>query len=315
MDYRHFSIQEIAEGVFAAIHREGGAAYSNTGIIDLGGISMLFDTSDSPLAASELLHAIKELTGQSPRWIINSHNHGDHWGGNQVFTAEGTIISTRKTRSGMMAWGKEIEKMKSHPEKVEATIREIEEKLKGENDPIQRKALERNLVRNRYLLESLPQYRFSPPSLTFTGSLEFHGSKRSTELIATGPAHTPEECHLVLRKEKIVFCGDLGFFDCPPFIPPDVSLEGWLDRLAAFGGSEFRVFVPGHGPVGDKTSLTRQAEYLTSMRDLVSEAVMKGSSLDQVLKIPLPAQFSDWSPFIQRNENNLRVLYKLQGGN
>jgi cyclase len=293
MESQHFAIHELAEGVFAAIHREGGGAYSNAGIIDLGGQTLVFDTFDMVVAARDLLKAAKELTGRSPRWVVNSHSHGDHWGGNQVFAKEAVILATHQTREDILEWGEEIEEMKKDPGKVAAEIRRIEKKLLKEKDVFQRTALERNLARNRFLLADLPDFKFHPPTLTFNGSLTFHGSKRSAEL----------------AREKILFTGDLAFFDCPPFMAMNCSVDGWLAKLEEFRNSAMKIFVPGHGQLGDKRDLKRQQKYLRVMRDLVAAAVEKGKTRAEVLQLSLPAGFEDWAGSVRRNENNLQTLY------
>jgi cyclase len=309
MGYRHFSIQELSEGVFAAIHQEGGAAYSNAGIIDLGGQTLVFDTFDMAVAAKELLAACEDLTGRRPAWVVNSHKHGDHWGGNQVFDGQAVILSTHQTRSGMLNWGAEIERMKNNSAEVEGRIKELEDKLRNEKDTLQRAVIERNLNRNRFLLADLPDFRFCPPTVTFEGTMVFRGEKRTIELVATGPGHTPEECHLVLREDKVIFTGDLAFFGCPPFMAPDCSLVGWLGKLDEFQKSDIKVFVPGHGGVGNNGDLQREQDYICVMRDLVAEAVQKKRLLEDVLKMRLPKEFEDWEVYIARNENNLRTLY------
>ena len=54
----HFRLEQIAEGVYAAIAREGGAAHSNAGIVDLGDRTLVFDTLGTPKAAEELRAAV-----------------------------------------------------------------------------------------------------------------------------------------------------------------------------------------------------------------------------------------------------------------
>ena len=51
---RHFTIEKIADGVFAVFHRTGGWAISNSGIVDLGEFSLVFDTFISVQAANDL---------------------------------------------------------------------------------------------------------------------------------------------------------------------------------------------------------------------------------------------------------------------
>jgi cyclase len=319
MEYQHFSIHTLDEGVFAAIHKEGGAAHSNAGIIDLGGSTVVFDTFDLAVAAKELLIACKELTGRAPAWVVNSHKHGDHWGGNQVFVEEAVIVATHQTRSGMLGWGEELAKLGANPREIEMRIEQLERKLQGEKDLLQRATLERSLVRNRYMLADLPHFVFTPPTLTFSGTISFRGSGRSVELTSVEHAHTPEECYLTLPGTRIIFTGDLAFFACPPFIAQDSSLDGWMNMLEILTESDFECFIPGHGPIGNHVDLKRQREYLAVMLDLVKEAVEKKLSLEDILGISEPSQFKKWGVFPQRHENNLRSIYfqitqKLKGG-
>jgi cyclase len=311
MDFSHFSIQELGEGVFAALHKEGGAAYSNAGIIDLGGRVLVFDAFESLTAGKELHTAVTHLTGKRATWLANSHKHGDHWGGNQAFSAEAVILSTPLTRLGMLGWGKEMENMKTRPHVIKKEIRDLEKKLENEVDSIQRATLERRLNRNRVQLSDLPEFKFCPPELTFQGKMTFHGSKRDLELVTVGPAHTPEECYLVLPGEKIIFTGDLAFFDSPPFIAEDCSLQGWMEQLGGFIRSEVEVFVPGHGGLGGKANLELEQSYLISMRDMVTEAIGGGKTLEAILSEPLPEPFAAWRFFEARNQNNVRSLFKI----
>ena len=319
MEYKHFSIHTLDEGIFAAIHKEGGAAYSNAGIIDLGGSTVVFDTFDMAVAAKELMDACKDLTGRVPSWVINSHKHGDHWGGNQVFGEKAVIVATHQTRSGMLAWGEELTKLGTNPREIETRIQQLVDKIKNEKDALQRASLERSLVRNKYMLEDLPHFKFTPPTLTFSGTMSFRGTDRSVELTSVEHAHTPEECYLTIPGTRIIFTGDLAFFACPPFIPQDGSLEGWMNRLETLSNSDFKYFVPGHGPLGDSTDLIRQMEYLRVMRDVVEEAINKKLSREEILEIAEPSQFSNWGIFPQRHDNNLRSIHfqltrEIKGG-
>jgi cyclase len=313
IETKHFDLHQLAEGVYAAIHKEGGAAYSNAGIVDIGERVLVFDAFDMLSAAKELRSAIEKLIGKPVTWLVNSHKHGDHWGGNQVFADDAIIISTPRTRKEMLAWGadleKEKEKIKIDPSRIQNEILEMERKLQIEVDPMKRFSLERVLVRNRYMLNDLPEFEFRPPNQTFTGTVVFHGSNHKAELTACGPGHTPEECILYLPDEKIVFTGDLAFFDSPPFMAPDCNPTHWIEELESLRHSKNKFFVPGHGPVGTKRDLALEREYLQTICDLVAGRLMDGGSLNDVLALALPEKFSGWSKYAVRNENNLRTLY------
>ena len=63
-DSRHFRLEQLAEGVYAAIHIEGGGAIGNAGIVDLGDRTLVFDAFLAPQPAADLRTAAEALTGR-----------------------------------------------------------------------------------------------------------------------------------------------------------------------------------------------------------------------------------------------------------
>src|SRR5262245_11988679 len=99
---KHFSLQQLAPGVWAAIQNDkGGHAISNAGIIDLGNKTLVFDAFMNPDAATELKQTAEQLTKHPVSFVINSHYHDDHIRGNQVFVPGASIISTEWTKDEM----------------------------------------------------------------------------------------------------------------------------------------------------------------------------------------------------------------------
>lgn len=95
---RHFHLERLAEGVYAAMAIDGAGAMCNAGIVDLGDRTLIFDTFWTPEAGQDLRAAAEHLTGHAITYVINSHYNADHIHGNQVFSTETTIISTSRTR-------------------------------------------------------------------------------------------------------------------------------------------------------------------------------------------------------------------------
>src|SRR5688572_8475943 len=96
----NFHIQELAKGVWAAIHNDQyGRAICNAGIVDLGDKTLIFDPFMTPSAAQQLKETAERLTGKPVTIVVNSHYHNDHTRGNQVFAPFATIISTNYTRN------------------------------------------------------------------------------------------------------------------------------------------------------------------------------------------------------------------------
>ena len=102
-DSKHFRLQELAGGVYAAIHISGGAAIGNAGIVDLGDRTLIYDTFIAPQPAGDLRRAAEALFGRPVDFVVSSHWHNDHIWGNQVFDAETDIVSTAETRRMIIA--------------------------------------------------------------------------------------------------------------------------------------------------------------------------------------------------------------------
>jgi glyoxylase-like metal-dependent hydrolase (beta-lactamase superfamily II) len=81
---KHFQLQRLTDGVYAAVATERGHAICNAGIIDTGDRTIVFDTFISPDPAKDLLKAAKRLTPQNVIRVVNSHYHNDHIGATKL---------------------------------------------------------------------------------------------------------------------------------------------------------------------------------------------------------------------------------------
>lgn len=310
----HFELKQIAEGVYAAIAIAGGGARSNAGIIDLGDHTLIFDTFLTPTAAEDLRAAAEHLTGRLATYVINSHAHSDHWCGNQVFASHAPIIATHQTWEMIPMMMDYMEQLKEDPSELEKEVQEDEERLKTETDARRRKALEASIGRGRHVLASLPTLEFRLPNQTFEGTLVFHGPKRRVELLTEGKGHTDSDAYLVLPEERIMFMGDLGFFQTQPFMG-SCDPAAWMAQLESMQQSNVETFVPGHGPLGTKADIALQMEYITALEELVAQVIQEGGSVEKALQWPLPAQFDGWLVGeMARFERNVRSSYERLSG-
>jgi glyoxylase-like metal-dependent hydrolase (beta-lactamase superfamily II) len=117
---KHFQIELLADGVYAAVASEQGYAICNAGVIDIGDRTILFDTFISPEAARDLLKVAEQLTSHKITHVVNSHGHNDHIRGNQVFGSDVDIFSTVKTREAIAR--NEPEEIKSEKETIPKEI-------------------------------------------------------------------------------------------------------------------------------------------------------------------------------------------------
>jgi len=317
---RHFTLHAIgpadAPGVYAAIAREGGGASSNAGIVDLGDRTLVFDTFVTPQAGADLKAAAEQLTGRPVAYVVNSHSHRDHWSGNQAFAPETAIISTPQTREIIVTQGvDQVRYVKAHPEEVQQAIVALEEQIQAleeedrDADEQQIAALRDRIQMFHATLETLPDLAPTPPNQTFDRRIVLHGSGRTAELVTHGGGHSPGDALLILPEERVIFLGDLAFFQCHPFMGTSTP-ENWraiLDQILTTGAE---TFVPGHGPLGTREDVARQQQYVVALTDLVQQALSAGQSVEETCQQPIPASFDAWTGGLHRFEANVRYLYQ-----
>jgi glyoxylase-like metal-dependent hydrolase (beta-lactamase superfamily II) len=303
---RHYKLEKLAEGVYAAIHNnEGGYAICNAGIIDLGDKTIVLDPFISPAAARDLKQHAEYLTGKKVSLVLNLDPHSDHTRGNQVFVPGANILSTPNGR-------KYIES------NFEEELEENRNSISGELDEIQKQLLaasgqekvELTLFEDecKAIIESLPELKMTLPDITLRDTLVIYGSKRKLLVIPTGTGHTNGDMVAYLPDDNIIFMSDQLFVKCHPYFG-DGDPESWNNNLKKIITLNPRVAVPGHGPVGDINSLYMMVDYIETMNDLVKRKIEAGGDEDDVMNIPLPDKFSDYliSSFYKVN---MRFLYR-----
>ena len=301
----YFHLEQLADGVWAAIVERGTGAWGNAGIVALGERTLVFDTFLTPVAARDLRTAAEVLTGQSVAYIVNSHYHMDHIHGNAVFD-DATIITTGKTRERIANRGAEIlARMREQPDDLASLDAEIASAATlGLADDLR--------VRQgdyRALYAALPELTLRLPDITFERRLSLHGSARTAEVLSYGGGHTSSDAFLYLPAERIAFLGDLlGVRMHPSFGQAD--LEQWDEILERIEALDIQTVVPGHGPVGTLADVAALREYLGDMEMLVDEAIVRGETARQITALPPPGAYASWDARTIYTDN-LRHLYDL----
>jgi cyclase len=194
---KHFRLQQLADGVYAAIHIAGGAAIGNAGIVDLGDRTLVYDTFIAPQAAQDLRTAAEALTGRAIDTVIDSHWHNDHIWGNQVFGAGTDIISTEETRRLIIAT-RGHGAYDSFMAEAEANLEATRAQLEGTEDEGQRRQLALWVDYHQSVVETKPILQIRAPNVTFVERLAFHGTDRPAEVIDFVGGHTESDAILFL---------------------------------------------------------------------------------------------------------------------
>ncbi len=306
---KHFRLQRLADGVYAAIHIDGGAAIGNAGIVDLGDRTLIYDTLFTPQAGEDLRSAAEALFGRPIAAAINSHWHNDHIWGNQALSATTDIIATEETRRLIIATrghGAYDAFMAS----AEANLESTRAAFQATEDEGQRRQLALWIDYHRSVVEMKPTLQVRPPNLTFTGRLAFHGPARSAELLTYAGGHTESDAVLFLPQEGIAFLSDLLFIGHQPYLG-----GGDPDRLrhilAEVSDLAPKLLVPGHGPVGTADSLQAMSQYVTTLDGLARKMVADGEAEEKIDKMPIPQPYDAWL-FAAFFPVNMHFLYQRQ---
>jgi len=291
-DSKHFRLQQVADGVYAAIHIAGGAAIGNAGIVDLGDRTLVYDSFFTPQAAEDLKTAAEALTGRPIDAVINSHWHNDHIWGNQVFDASTEIISDEETRRMTIATRGHGD-YDSFMAGAEANLEATRAQLQATEDKGQRRQLAMWLDYHQSVVDIKPILQVRAPNLTFAKRLAFHGTERTAELITFVGGHTESDAVLYLPQEGIVFMSDLLFIRHQPYLgggDPEMLCDA-LDRVSDL---KPKLLVPGHGPAGAIDSLTTMKQYVRTLDNLALKMVEDGKDEQDIDQMAIPEPYDDW---------------------
>ncbi|MBA7583231.1 hypothetical protein ES708_25172 [subsurface metagenome] len=286
VDSEHFTIKKIIDGVWATISTPGGSHICNSGIIDLGDETLIFDTGLCRESANDLRNTALDLTGRIPSIVVNSHLHSDHFWGNSVFHEARVITSQENVRITEPKWKQAGEQTYYS---AKGAIEEARRQLDSESE------YEREYAKifTGYLsgiIDTWPSLEYKTPDDTFNGSMSLKGNERSIEIIEYRNGHSESDCVVHLPKEKIVFTGDLcyiGFHPCLDLGDPLNTLN-ILDQLNVL---EVETVVPGHGFVGDSGAFDDMKEYIQTLVGLVRGIVSNEGSREEAESIPVPEKY------------------------
>ncbi|RRN67214.1 MBL fold metallo-hydrolase [Peribacillus simplex] len=304
---KHFRLNQVAEGIFAAISVPGTGSLGNATIIDLGNSTLVVDTFTTIQAAEDLQAAAIYLTGNPVSYVINTHWHSDHTSGNQLFTPEAQIISTSITREIMDSFGKNrVAQQLSNPEPIYQAIDDLEGKIQQEMNENLKKEMQWENASDREYMKTLPNLIYSLPTITFDQQMSIHGSERTVQLITYGGGHTQSDAFVYLPEEKTAVMGDLVLSKHHP-VMINANPQEWLTILERVELLGLETIIPGHGEICSMKELHEVKGYINDILTLVTETVQSKKSIDDIL---VPKAYQDWY-FTTYFKTNLKKIYDL----
>ena len=256
-------LKEVAPNVYAYI-QGGGPSKNNVSVSNAAVIVgdegiLLFDALAVPIHAKNMVAAIRKVTDKPFRYIVTSHHHGDHIGGNQFIPDNPVIIS--------------------HPYCRDEVVKQIPgpalwPKREGWADGTEpRKIL--------------------PATQTFDGTLTFHIARTEVRIMPMLPAHTYGDLVMYLPEHKLLVAGDVGFFYVAPFCQ-NAHPSNWISICDRIAGMDIDRIVPGHGPLGGKQQLAEMADYLRLLRVEAKKRWDKKMTAGQAAADITLGKFDNW---------------------
>ena len=236
----------------------------NTGVVVGDDGVLVVDAFFNQPAAQALVGEIHRLTPKPIRFLVNTHYHVDHTGGDQALRDAGAVIIAHRNVRG---W-----------------VRVNNVNLLGD----------RITPAMRAQIEALPL-----PDLTTDKDLTVWLGSRKV-VVRTVLGHTGGDLTVFVPDAKVLFTGDMLWRKIPPNLI-DGSVRQWLATDADFermADAAHVTFVPGHGDVATLGDVNDFRAYLIDLRRLVAEgrrAGLKGDALAQSIAPKLRALHPDWT--------------------
>jgi glyoxylase-like metal-dependent hydrolase (beta-lactamase superfamily II) len=217
--------------------------------------TVLVDTGKAE-AAPQLLEAAARLAPQGVRFVVNTHWHPDHTGGNELIGRSGArVVSQENVRLRM-----------SEPQDL-----------------------------SEYALEVPAAAAVALPVVTFDDTLTLHLNGDRLLLLHAPAAHTDGDGIAWWEEANVVHLGDVFYADGYPFLDTGSggSLAGLVSAIeTVLSRADPRTLVvPGHGPVSTRAELAAYRDMLVAVGRQVRELAEQGRSLDEVLALQPTAPF------------------------
>ena len=258
--------------IMSLIPPEGGGP--NAGFVLAGGQAVVIDSLLSPRFGEQLAEYVRQVTDKAPAYLINTHGHGDHVFGNQVFAPAARVVAHRSVRETLLSQGEAM--VKSFAERFADVIPDIKDT------------------------------KVLAPDITYCQHMTLHFDDRTVELIHPGVAHTEGDTLVYLPEDRLLYAGDLLFNHIFP--PIMGSSAGWIAAIEQIEAMDVDTIVPGHGFVATKRELGDLKQCIVELRQQVKQCFNRGLTAEEAVKqIDLP--YLQW-PRAERLPLAVQTIYR-----
>lgn len=276
-----FTLHQLAPGVYAAIDRDGRAGANAGFVIGDDGV-VIVDSFQFPEAAAMLLREIRKLTALPVRYVVSTHYHIDHVGGNGVLRNAGASVIAHRN--------------------VAAWITTENLKFFGPDQP-----------KEQALVKSLP----SPEILVDQGITIRLGSRRIEVQVVQG--HTGGDLVVLVPDAKVFFAGDLFWRRVAPSLI-DATVSQWTGSLTEVlhrPDAAVQTYVPGQGGIARLPDIADFRQYLDDLTAAVKTGMGSGLAGKELVDATVPRlkeKYGTWTLFDRLAPQQIRYLAEELSG-
>jgi cyclase len=234
---------------------------------------LIVDDQYAPLA-DKIKAALKTLDQGKLRFVLNTHWHGDHTGGNASFSPDAPIIAHDNVRKRM-------------------STEQKSEIFKRTTPASPKEAL---------------------PVITFGQSLSIHFNGEEIKAIHFPKGHTDGDTVVFFTNSNVVHLGDDFFVGRFPFVDLDSggSVEGLIKNIGEIMSklpADVKI-IPGHGALASVEDLKTYLGMLNETTDIVRKKMAAGKTLEQMKAEGLPDKWKDWGTGFIKTDLWIEIIYR-----
>ncbi|WP_205481528.1 MBL fold metallo-hydrolase [Sphingomonas arenae] len=236
-------VEQVAPGVAVLFGQGGniGVSYGEDG-------NVIIDDQFAPLVP-KILAAVKTLDPDPVRFVINTHWHGDHTGGNEALGGQGSVIVAQDN---------------------------VRKRMSVDN------------ISKRFNMTVKASPKTALPVITFDQGVTFHLNGDTLQVVHVANAHTDGDALIYWQKANVLHAGDTFFHKATfPFI--DLESGGSVDGMVAAGKRGLELVrpggkvIPGHGPVATREEYAAYLAMLEDVRAKVAAGIQAGRTKEQIV--------------------------------
>ncbi len=236
--------------------------------------TFLIDADYADVTPSIIIE-VEKITGKKDiEFLVNTHWHNDHTGGNEIMGKHNTLIIAHHNV---------------------------------------RKRLTESIELKVFDKITQPQPKEALPVITYATETAFHINNETIRVFHVENAHTDGDSVIEFTESNVIHAGDTYFNGFYPFIDTATGggIEGMIgavDEILELADDK-TVIIPGHGPVSNKAELQAYRDMLVNVRDKVKPMVEAGKSLEQIKAAHPLAEFNaEWGDGFLPPEKWLRIV-------